>query len=351
MPTYRTSPPGKLNLFLEILGKRDDGFHELDTVMVAIDLRDELSVRPIEPPEISLSVDWLPSRSAIADELGVASDASVLDVPADPSNLVHRALDLVNQASGYRGGWEVGLGKRIPAGAGMGGASSDAAATLRLAAAAIEDLARSPASDRVRTLHDADLKSMAEQLGSDVPFFLNPTSGLARARGRGEKLQFFDLPRSHEFVVVYPGVALSTAEVYRNCHVSDPVRTGDVVIDAFCNEPSTISEKILYNALQSTACGLSPQVGEALHWLADTSSNPCLMTGSGSASFVWLADPNDSGRTLAADLVRTRDQRTNRLSEQSGPEAMIAEGSSVRSGGALIRAVSTCMAASEILIA
>lgn len=351
MPTYRTSPPAKLNLFLEILGKRNDGYHELDTVMVAVDLRDELSLRPVESPGISLTVDWLPGRPVIADELGIASDAPLLNVPADERNLVHRALALVNQTSGYQGGWEVHLGKRIPAGAGMGGASSDAAATLRLAAAAIADRSGSATSHGLDRIDEVALTSLAEQLGSDVPFFLNPTSGLARARGRGENLSFFDLPRSHEFVVVYPGVALSTAEVYRHCHVSDPVRSGDQVIDAFCSDPSTTSQKILYNALQSTARGLSTQVGEALDWLSDTGLRHRLMTGSGSACFVWLADPTDSGQALAVELAKTRDQEPYRLSEQSGPEAKSAEGSSVQSGGALIRAVTTCTAASEIHIA
>ena len=201
---YCTSPPAKLNLFLEILGRRADGYHELDTVMVAIDWRDELELQMTAEPGISLDVQWLPSREAVAAQLGVHPLDVRLDVPTDASNLVHRALALVSEATRYAGGWNVRLGKRIPSGAGMGGASSDAAATLRLAAMALTDSENGASV----CLSSEKLRELAALLGSDVPFFLGrlscdddaseppgfpgqPPSLLARAQGRGEEADVF----------------------------------------------------------------------------------------------------------------------------------------------------------------
>lgn len=371
MPIYQTSPPAKLNLFLEILAKRDDGFHELDTVMVAIDWRDELSLRPVPEPGIDLRVDWLPNRASVAEELGVTEEDRLLDVPTDERNLVHRALVLINEATGYPGGWEVDLGKRIPSGAGMGGASSDAAATLRLAAAAIAEIDASLADHCTQET----LVRLAEQLGSDVPFFLNSDFGLARALGRGERLSFYPMPRPHHFVVVYPAVSLSTADVYRNCQISDPARSGDQVVDAFCDDANPSPPKILYNALQRPACGLSPHVGEALDYVSNTMTGQHLMTGSGSACFAWIADPNDvneraqaagSGTTQkvvkrtattngdldASDLdASALDASADLIQDSRLPTLSDFRSSCVRSSGALIRAVTTCTAASEIHIA
>ena len=327
MKTYRTSPPAKLNLFLEILGRRPDGFHELDTVMVAIDWRDELSLRPSPEPGIRLHVDWLPDRASVAEQMKVDPDDRLLEIPEDDRNLVYRALLLINKATGYSGGWDVHLGKRIPSGAGMGGASSDAASTLRLAARALADLDANASNQ----CDAKTLTAMAEQLGSDVPFFLNPDFGLAHATGRGEKLRFYDLPHAQRFVVIYPGVSLSTAEVYRECEVSDSIQSADQVIDAFCGDTDNPGEKILYNALQKPACRLAPRVREALNCMPDQAMLQSSMTGSGAASFVWVVDPQSS----LEQMMELGDRLGSRLEE----------------GGALIRAATTCMAASEIHIA
>lgn len=332
MKTYRTSPPAKLNLFLEILARRPDGFHELDTVMVAIDWRDELTLRPSPEPGIRLEVDWLPDRASVARQMAVDADHPLLEVPNDARNLVYRALLLINEATGYRGGWDVRLGKRIPSGAGMGGASSDAAATLRLAATALADLASTDLEvNAIDGYSDASLVEMAETLGSDVPFFLNPDFSLARATGRGEKLEFHALSRAHRFVVIYPAVSLSTPEVYRECCVSASVRSAGPVINAFCGDAANPDQKILYNALQNPARRLAPRVGEALDCIANMSMLQGSMTGSGSACFVWAVDTESSLEPTngLVELLR------GKLNE----------------GGALIRAATTCMAASEIHIA
>ena len=143
--------PAKLNLFLEVLGKRADGYHELATLMVPIRLFDTLSFEPT--PAVA-------GRPApIEFSLRACDPAS--RVPADSSNLVVRALDLLRERSGCESGAKVELFKRIPTAAGLGGGSSDAAAALRVANRAWQ----------IRW-ETEKLSSLAAELGSDVPFFL-----------------------------------------------------------------------------------------------------------------------------------------------------------------------------------
>ncbi len=366
MPIYHTSPPAKLNLFLEILGRRDDGFHELDTVMIAIDWRDELQLQMTAESGIELRVDWLPSRAAVAEKLRVPTNDPILDVPTDGSNLVYRALSLVNEVSGYQGGWRVKLGKRIPSGAGMGGASSDAAATLRMAVAALADAM----PELAERLTNEKIERLAASLGSDVPFFLgclneieatavalqserSQAGTLARALGRGERLTFYDLPREQRFLVVFPGIALSTAAVYGRATVTKNPQSGRDTIDRFIRrDPHTIP-KNFYNALTRPACGLSPLIAEALECLRQskppqppiqshgvlcqtTGDTFCQMTGSGSACFIWLTTnqlPSDDDCNWA-----------------KATEAWIATIRDSLPGGALVQAVATCQAAPEIHI-
>src|SRR6056297_2382729 len=209
-----TSPPAKLNLFLELLNRREDGFHEIDTVMVPIDWRDELHVRRTQAADIQLKVSWAEPRQQLAEQLGVQpnnpQEKALLEIPSDHRNLVFRALQQFRERFEVSGGFQAELTKRIPSGAGMGGASSDAASALRCAAALCEI-----------ELDHPDLFELAAKLGSDVPFFLgckktglggNESIKLARATGRGEILEPIALNRVLFFVVVFPAVSLSTAK-------------------------------------------------------------------------------------------------------------------------------------------
>ena len=218
----RTRPPAKLNLFLELQSRREDGFHEIDTVMIPIVWCDELSVQRIPESNVQIAVQWLPSQQIVAQRLGIAKDssaaASILSIPSDASNLVHRALTSFQEAFQITDGFSCHLGKRIPAGAGMGGASSNAASALRCAAI----LCGIP-------LDTPHLTEIAAAIGSDVPFFLGlggtkPIAG-ARATGRGEQITPIELGRKLDCVVIYPAVSLSTAKVYQHSQI--PLRPRD----------------------------------------------------------------------------------------------------------------------------
>ncbi len=175
----------KINLGLRILGQRPDGYHEIETLFQSIDLHDTLTIERMQEQKISLEIKspWV--------------------LPNGRTNLVYRAAEAVLAHAGVRAGVRVSLTKRIPVGAGLGGGSSDAAATL----VGVNELFG-------LGLSDEQLEVLARQLGSDVPYFLR--GGLCRGRGRGEILE--RLPSRWEeqmFLLVQPDCALSTEEVYR----------------------------------------------------------------------------------------------------------------------------------------
>ena len=157
--TLRVDAPAKLNLFLEVLERRPDGFHEIETLMVPISLFDTLWLRPTPHPGIHLQCVWAPGL-ALTDAVSYAATT----LPAVEENLVYKSLTRLAKAADVPYGADVFLVKRIPAAAGLGGASSDAAAAL-LAANAAWNLQWS------RT----QLQELAATLGSDIPFFFDGT--------------------------------------------------------------------------------------------------------------------------------------------------------------------------------
>lgn len=175
--------PAKVNLYLEVLGKRPDGYHELITVMQATDFCDEV-IAAEAPGGVELVVEGS-------------------DLPSDEGNLVWRAAKAFLDAHAPGRGVRMRLVKRIPMGAGLGGGSSDAAATV-------------VAIDRLYGLGVSRTKMSAvgERLGSDVNFFFN--GGTALCRGRGERVSgiYFPYRTSFHYVLLLPGVHVSTAEVY-----------------------------------------------------------------------------------------------------------------------------------------
>jgi 4-diphosphocytidyl-2-C-methyl-D-erythritol kinase len=166
----------KLNLELKVMARRPDGQHEVDTILQAIDLHDLLEVELAD--RTSLEVLGLPA-------------------PAGASNLVLQALGALEEQAGRRLAVRFRLHKRIPSGAGLGGASSDAATALS-------------AVSRLHRL-DCEVEGVAQRLGADVPFFLQ--GGRARGRGRGEVLEPLRF-RPGWFALAWPGLEVSTAEVY-----------------------------------------------------------------------------------------------------------------------------------------
>lgn len=290
-----TRPPAKLNLFLELLARRDDGFHDIDTVMTPIDWCDQLYVRRSPRAGVRLQVSWLPSQPIIAQRLGLdpsdESSRQVLSVGAGEDNLVHRALARFLHAFQIDGGFDCRLGKSIPAGAGMGGASSDAAAALRCAAA----LCGIPQ-------HSTEIVQVAAEIGSDVPFFLGLGEGsiaAARATGRGELLRAVPMSSPIHFVVVFPGVSLSTAEVYANSQVPLSPHRADAIVSALAADDRSLWQSEMLNRLTEPAKKLASQIDEILESLWHAGLRRCQLTGSGSACFAVVDSVIEAKRGAA----------------------------------------------------
>lgn len=262
--------PAKLNLYLEVLGRRDDGFHELDTVMTRVRVFDRLAWSP-EPAGNGggFSLSYHPATPREIQQLA----------PPGEANLVQQAFALLGRAAGIEPFGRTTLFKRIPVQAGMGGASSDAAAALLLANSAWG--INYPASR---------LGSLAAELGSDVPFFL--AGGSAVCRGRGERVQpTGPLPRLH-LVVVKPSGGVATPAAFealspnwdgrsaQNSHSEVAYLVENLKRGALGQAAARMT-----NRLQSAAGRLNPHIERLQAALARTDCLAHLMTGSGSACF------------------------------------------------------------------
>ncbi len=270
--------PAKINLYLQVLGKREDGFHEIETVMCPIDLFDELVIEAWDRPDIELSIDC-----PAADPADPA-----WQIPATQQNLVVRAAEAVRRATDAKSGCRIQLTKNIPAAAGLGGGSSDAAATL------VACLHLWASWDRKLALE------LAAQLGSDIPFFLGSQEriGLARAVGRGEKCNLLDAAPPLQVCITHPPSGCSTQQIYATLQGLDrggPKENHAEEIMHACKTGQF--QKIgaqLFNALQLPAYRLNEWVERQLTLLANCGFQYSLMTGSGSACFA-LVDTDDPG--------------------------------------------------------
>lgn len=251
--------PAKLNLFLEVGAKRSDGYHELETVMAPLTLADRLWFRRRSDSELLLEVVCVGGQSGEG-------------MPPAAENLIYQIVDGLRRATGTDQGIEFRLEKRIPIQAGMGGASSDAAAALR-AANLSWGLGWS----------DARLAEFASRYGSDIPYFL--AGGWAVCRGRGERVERLSRGLACPVVIVRPPVGFSTAEIYRRHQAPEQLHSIQPIVSAILSGRTGGVARELFNRLERAACGVSPWV-ERLQRLFGTL--PALghqMTGSGSCYF------------------------------------------------------------------
>ena len=259
--------PAKLNLGLAVTGKRPDGFHGIRTVFQAIDLEDRLHVRERAGSELRLRV--------------TGPD----DVPADPSNLVLRAAEALRRERAPGKGAEFHLEKRIPAGAGLGGGSSDAAAAL-LALERLWGLDPDP----------EHLRGLAAGLGSDVPFFL--LGGTCRGEGRGEQLTVLEGPPSWGVALFLPGFGVSTAAAYARWDdkgLTEPSNRFSLLELALSQGDLALVRTHLRNDLEPGVLDLEPRLAALQGFLAPRVPGAA-MTGSGSTYFALTATPEEARR-------------------------------------------------------
>jgi 4-diphosphocytidyl-2-C-methyl-D-erythritol kinase len=257
--------PAKLNLFFEVLGKRADGYHEVETLMCPVDLYDTIGFREEPGGRIRLSYGkvsgcWRPNRTWLAE------------VPEGPANLIVRAVELLQRRGGVRSGAELRLVKRIPPAAGLGGGSSDAAAAL-VAANAGWGLDWSLSR----------LSELAGELGSDVPFFLAGKPAICR--GRGEQVEPLSGLGALHFVIVRPPQGLSTRDVYQACRPAAQPRRLAPLMEAFVRGDGRRLGGLLFNRLQFAAESLSPWIDRLRRKFAEMDCLGHGMSGSGTSYF------------------------------------------------------------------
>ena len=275
--------PAKLNLSLAVLDRRQDGFHEIESLMVPVSISDRLHVRRAPAGVFSLEV-------VFAGKIGCETGQSLArDVPDDESNLVLRAARLLAERAGSDAGLTIRLEKHIPSGAGLGGGSSDAAAAF-LAAVKLWNLDWS--LDQLATL--------SAELGSDIPWFFAGTAGVVG--GRGEQVTPVEGIPAYDVVIACPSEGLSTARVYAACE-PDAHRRGHALALAKALQEDSLRQAfpLMHNSLQQPAQNLAPSVNRLLTDMAKHNALHPILTGSGSACFS-LCRTTHEARQLAASL-------------------------------------------------
>ncbi len=270
--TLKVLAPAKVNLYLEVLGKRQDGYHEIETIMQEIELADSLDIEEIGQ--------------------GIELTCNDPEIPCNEDNLVWKAARLLQEELGIRRGISIHLDKKTPVGAGLGGGSSDAASVLK----------------GLNTLWNLGLgvdklAEMGAKIGSDVPFFLY--GGTALCKGRGEKVRPLNVKKVFHYTLLYPGVKISTRSVYENLKIDlTKDRKGvSLLLNVLGTEDSKSLGQLLFNRLEAVAFGLYPELQEMKTLLQ--SYRPCGVLLSGSGSCIYgLFETERTAEEAGRDLKR-----------------------------------------------
>lgn len=270
MNSLALKSPAKVNLYLEVLGKRPDGYHELRTLFHRISLCDELILRRI--PESKLLLECNHPKLKRVQE-----------------NIIYKAWKLLSQAVHLTDGVRVTLRKKIPVAAGLGGGSSNAAHFL-LGMNRLFNL----------ELPRVTLLRLAEQIGSDVPFFIEDTRE-ALGLGRGEFIIPVSAAKNYWFVLVFPPFGLATREVYERLHapkltgLKPTVRIARYFSD--CEKPN-VSLKLGRNDLFKASAAMRPELKDLIAFIRQLGSKRVFMSGSGPTIVSLHAQKSEAKRLL-----------------------------------------------------
>jgi 4-diphosphocytidyl-2-C-methyl-D-erythritol kinase len=276
MPGERWAPleiaaPAKINLYLRVVARRPDGYHEIESLLCPVGLYDRLTLSP-------------------GNDITVRCDAA--HVPSDATNLAHRAATQFFNTLVETGrrpsvpGVHIDLRKQIPVGAGLGGGSSDAAAVLQ----GLNQLYGAP--------FDGDrLRAMALSLGADCPFFISPCPAVAT--GIGEKLQPVENLPKYRAIIIYPGLHISTAEVYKRLNLRLTKHQKKINYSHFTG-PDCDVRRYLFNDLEAVTQNAHAEIKAAKSLLNQNGALGALMSGSGSSVFGLFSTEQKARRVFAA---------------------------------------------------
>lgn len=262
----RGRAPAKVNLVLEVLGKRGDGFHEIDTVLQELELADRVTMEP--------------SNASCVE----VSGAYAAGTPTDGRNLALRAFELAAAKAGFEGGVTLRLEKYIPAAGGLGGGASDAACVLRLV------------REWMLGLTSGDLVEIANSLGSDEAFFLE--GGTARATGRGETVTRLPLLPVHDVILFVPPETIEqkTPRMF-SALGRTPFDSGKVARQFAGAPPQALRSADVFNAFERVAFDLFPRLAALWEDLEGRIGEPVRLAGAGPSLF-WIG-PAGEGAAVA----------------------------------------------------
>lgn len=252
----------KINLSLKVLGKKEDGYHDLEMVVLPVALHDIIEIEKIKGGNTTY---------VTCDDLGLASMQY---------NLCYKAIEELRSVFGFADGFEVVIHKRIPFAAGMGGGSSNAACVIS-AVCKMEGI----------DVNDQKVLSVAKQIGADVPFFLLGKAALVT--GIGEKLKEIKCKKKYHCLIVKPKTGLSTKAIFDIC--DNFARTENQtasVIEGLEKGDDELLAKNIGNDLYEPACSILPEVREIVENIKNAGVPMTAMTGSGSAVFALSTDIN-----------------------------------------------------------
>jgi 4-diphosphocytidyl-2-C-methyl-D-erythritol kinase len=268
--------PAKINLFLRIAGKRPDGYHELETVMLPLDFGDEITLQ--------------------FRENGLTLECDNPSLPTDDTNLALRAAKKLAEAFAVRQGAKIALKKRTPLAAGLGGGSSNAAMVLT-------------GLDRLWKLGapTEKLHGLAASMGSDINFFMS--GGAALCRGRGEKIEAIPCRLSAAILLVNPGFGISTKWAYENWAKAAPLGAGltapppevSLLLRALVEDDLAAVSRCLFNSLEAPSVRKYPVLELIKKAMRNGGAAGALMSGSGATVFGLFADAKAAGN-LAREI-------------------------------------------------
>jgi len=279
--------PAKINLWLEVIRKRSDDYHELSSLMLPIGVCDQLKVE-------------------LRSEEGIIISCDDPELPDDEENLAWKAASLYLKAVGEDRGVRIHLRKLIPLAGGLGGGSSDAAAVLL----ALNSLL-------AERLEPALLHDLAAGIGADVPFFLYRKAALAT--GVGERLEHVEGIPDYPLVLINPPLKVSTAWVYRSLRLTRGVSR--IKLRSFLDQPWRLSD-VMQNDLEAVTLAEYPALREMKHWLLNQGAIGALMTGSGPTVFGVFSDVDHAARVGRMAGVKWSDCWTGVTQVLSGSPAM-----------------------------
>ncbi len=260
--------PAKINLGLGIIGKRDDGFHDIETIFQKVSIFDRLIFKPRHS--------------------GIFFETNQKNLPSDETNLVVRAAKLLQKETGTKKGAEMFLEKNIPISAGLGGGSSNAASTLM----------------GLNRLWELNLKvnyliKLAIRLGSDVPFFLSEPTALGT--GRGEILTPIENNMKIFLLVIFPNISISASSAYKGLSLGLTSKPKDISILRSLLAKGNIADlgANLYNDLENVVCKRYPILVEIKKKLIDSGAVGALVSGSGSSVFGLFSHSEAAGKAAA----------------------------------------------------